>query len=125
MPPLSPKARLFLRDGVGSILQLDVILLLCRDDRRWWNAEQIAAELATSADAASLALEELAARNLFDVRIGSTLGYRFAPVDDHVRATLGEIAADSYAAREAVASGHRVNAARRFAEAFRLRNPGG
>lgn len=122
---LSPHARRFLRDTVGSLLQLDIILLLQRDDTRWWNADQIAQEFRVGPATTGLALEELASRNLLDVRIGSTLAYRFSPLEERVRRVLAEIAADPYPARELVASGATATAARRFAEAFRLRNSDG
>lgn len=119
---LSPQAITFLRECFRSILDLDIILLLERDAARWWSADQIAQELRASASAAASSLEALAARNLLDVRIGSALAYRFAPVQASVAESLAEIAADPYSARELIAGGDNVaSAARRFAEAFRLR----
>jgi hypothetical protein len=102
MLPLSPPTRTFLRDVVRSLLQLDVLFLLFRDDRRWWNAEQLVEELKAPQLAVSTALEELAASNLLDVRIGSTLTYRFAPVEAASRAAVGEAAARPDDARDAV-----------------------
>ncbi|HVL70013.1 MAG TPA: hypothetical protein VM364_22330 [Vicinamibacterales bacterium] len=110
---------------MGSILQLDIILLLHREENRWWSAEQIAQEIRVGPTTTALALEELASRNLLDVRIGSTLAYRFSPVEEGVRGVLAEIAADHYTAREIVAAGAAGHAARRFAEAFRLRKTDG
>lgn len=122
---LSPHARNFLRESVRSLLELDAILLLQRNDQRWWSAEQIAEELRVGSDPASSALESLAACNLLDVRIGGTLAYRFAPVEPAARSTVGEIASDPYVARELVAGGDIARAARRFADAFRLRKSDG
>ena len=122
---LSLPARHFLRQAIASILQLDILLVLCRDETRWWNAEQIARELGASMEHVSTALEELAGRNLLDVRIGGTLAYRFAPVDATAAALLTEIGSNVYGARELVASGMRVSAAQRFADAFRLRRTDG
>lgn len=108
------------------MLQLDIILLLQRDDARWWNAEQIAEELRVGPNASAGALEALASSNLLDVRIGTALTYRYSPVQAGDRQLLTEIALDHYTARELVAGGDNVAAAaRRFADAFRLRKTNG
>lgn len=122
---LSPQANKFLREGVRSLLELDVLLLLHRDDNRWWSAEQLVQELRVRPEAAGSTLETLAARNLLDVRIGSTLTYRFAPVELPLRVTVGEIATDPYAARELMMGADIATAARRFADAFKLRKTDG
>lgn len=85
-----------------SQLQIDLLLLLSRDDQRWWNARQFSAELTVPEPMVGSALEGLAACNLLDVRIGATLAYRLAPVDDESRAALGEALARLYDTREAV-----------------------
>jgi hypothetical protein len=123
--PLSPAAQLFVRTRLGSILQLDIVLLLQADADVWWSAERVAAQLRVAVDAARLALEALASGNLLDVRIASDLTYRFAPWHESAARVLGEIAASHYEAREIVARAAAAGTAERFANAFRIRKSDG
>jgi hypothetical protein len=124
--PLSQEAEAFLTACVNSILELDVVLVLQNDDARWWNADQVAAEMRIGMPLAAAALEALAARNLLDVRIGGSLTYRFAPLEDRVRTTTQEISRNHYAARELIVARRQTRtAAERFAAAFKLRKEDG
>jgi hypothetical protein len=82
----------------------------------------IAEELRVGQDAARQALEELGTTNLLDMRIGTDLTYRFAPWQADAAQFINEIAAARYEARELVAQRGSVTAAKRFADAFRLRS---
>ena len=99
---LSPRASAFLRESIRSVDELETILLLHGDSSRWWSAEQIARTLGMPADAAARALEALAARNLLDVRVGESLTYCWAPLQDHLLDTLREVALKRSKARVAV-----------------------
>ena len=116
--PLSASAKEFVRSRLGSLIQLDAALLLQSDADVWWSAERLSDALRVPLDAARLALEALAARNLLDVRIAIDLTYRFAPWHASAAQLMGEIAANHYEAREIVARG--ATAAERFADAFRV-----
>ena len=72
--------------------------------------------------AARQALEELGTTNLLDMRIGSDLTYRFAPWQPDAAQHVEEIATARYEARELVAQRGGTTAAKRFADAFRLRS---
>jgi hypothetical protein len=122
--PLSAPAKEFVRAHLGSLIQLDVVLLLQSDPDVWWSAERLAAELRVSLDAARHAVEALAARNLLDVRIATDLTYRFAPWHESAAQMMTEIAAHHYEARELVVRGG-GSAAERFADAFRIRKNDG
>lgn len=100
---LSPSTVAFLEKCAPSPIHIDVLLLLCQDDARWWNADQLADELRMPQSRVASALETLASCNLLDVRIGSAVGYRFAPVDTSTRRAMSEAAARPDQAREAVA----------------------
>lgn len=122
---LSTAARDFVRARLGSLIQLDVALLLHADASVWWSAERVAAQLRVSEEAAGHALEALASRNLLDVRIANDLSYRFAPWHESAAELIAEIAEHHYEAREVVARGGSETAAERFADAFRIRKNDG
>lgn len=122
---LSAAAREFLRARLGSLVQLDIALLLHADASVWWSAERVAGHLRVSTDAATQALETLASRNLLDVRIASDLTYRFAPWHESTAALVAEIADHHYEARELVARAGGDTVAARFADAFKIRKTDG
>lgn len=88
---------------------------------RWWSATAVALELRVAQSAAREALEELGTTNLLDMRIGNDLTYRFAPWQPEAAQFVAEIAAAPYEARDVVAQRGGTTAAKRFADAFRLR----
>lgn len=120
-PSLSPRAQEFLRRHIGSILQLDIVLLLHADPARWWSVAQTAEELRIGQPFARQALEELGTTNLLDMRIGTDLTYRYAPWQPETAVLIEEIAHARYDARDFVAQRTATSAAKRFADAFRLR----
>ena len=125
MSPLSAAAREFLRNRLGSLIELDIALLLHADASVRWSAERVAGHLRVPADATTQALETLASRNLLDVRIANDLAYRFAPWHESTAQLVAEIADHHYEARELVARLGGVSAAARFADAFRIRTNDG
>jgi hypothetical protein len=87
----------------------------------------VAATLRISVASAAQALEDLGLGNLLDVRVGETLAYRFAPMDSQVSDTITEIAGLHYASRDTLLAalpgvGRSATAARRIADAFRMKN---
>ncbi|HEY0875721.1 MAG TPA: hypothetical protein VGD94_19745 [Vicinamibacterales bacterium] len=125
MSLLSPAARDFLRARLGSLIQLDIALLLHADPSVWWSAERVAEHLRVTVDAARQVLEALASRNLLDVRIANDLTYRFAPWHESTAELIAEIAEHHYEARELIARGGGDRTATRFADAFRIRKTDG
>lgn len=97
------------------------MLLLQADPSRWWSASQVAEELRIGPEMAREALEELGTTNLLDMRIAIDLTYRFAPWQPDAARYVSEIANARYDAREIVAQRGGTTAAKRFADAFRLR----
>lgn len=79
-------------------------------------------ELRVSEATAREALEELGTTNLLDMRIGIDLTYRFAPWQPDAAQDVEEIAQARYEARDMVAHRGGTTAAKRFADAFRLRS---
>jgi hypothetical protein len=127
LPPLSPAAARLLHDVVVSSTRLDVLLLLRSEPARWWSVDLVAATLRISVASAAQALEDLGLGNLLDVRVGETLAYRFAPMDSQASDTITEIAGLHYASRDTLLAalpgvGRSATAARRIADAFRMKN---
>jgi len=91
-PRLSESAAQFLHERLGSLLHLDILLMLRRAPQQWFTPALLSAALSVSADSTERALEHLGAANLIDVKIGNSLAYRFAPVDEGVRPLIDEIA---------------------------------
>lgn len=123
--PLSPDSKDFVRAHLGSLLQLDIALLLQSDSAVWWNAERVAEHLRVSTDMARVGLEKLAGRNLLDVRIANDLKYRFAPWHQSAAEMMNDIALNHYEARDVAARASGASVAERFAEAFRIRKING
>lgn len=120
--------RAFLRDNIRSLEQLEILLLLLKDETRWWSAEAAAQELRTTAASAAARLEEMASRNLLDVRISEHLFFRYAPVspalDAAVRETARAYKEKPVALTTAIYS-QPVDEIRAFADAFRIRKKEG
>jgi hypothetical protein len=90
---LSPGAAQFLRAHIGSALGLDVLLALYANPQRWWSGEELALALRVPREPVAHALDGLAIASLLDVKVGSDLLYRFAPVQDGIASLIEEIAA--------------------------------
>jgi hypothetical protein len=121
---LPPVVRAFLGRCIGSVEQLDTLLLLEQEPDRWWSADDVAAELQTSRGAAGLRLEGLASKNLLDVRISDDLFYRYAPVSPALQAAVSETVLAYKGNPVAVTAGIYslpLDEIRDFAEAFRIR----
>lgn len=125
---VSTGVRTFVRDHIRSPEQLEILLLLLKDDRHWWSAEAVSQELGTTSASAAARLEEMASRNLLDVRISEQLCFRYAPVspalDVVVRETARAYKEKPVAVTTAIYS-QPVDEIRAFADAFRIRKKEG
>lgn len=90
---LSPGAAQFLRSHIGSPLGMDVLLVLYADPVRWWSAEELTTGLGELQERIGRVLDDLAIAGLLDVKVGSHVRYRFAPVRPGVASLVAEIAA--------------------------------
>ena len=123
--PLSSASKDFVRAHLGSIITLDIALLLQSDPEMWWSVDRVANQLRISSEGARDGLEKLAARNLLDVRIASDLTYRFAPWHQSAAEMMSEIASNHYEAREIAVRAGSATTAEQFADAFRIRKTDG
>ena len=63
---VSPELRNFIAEQIGSIAQLELLLLLAADPAKTWNADEAAAALYVTPDAAYGFLEGMRVRGLLD-----------------------------------------------------------
>lgn len=123
-PQLTESAQRLLRDDIGSLERLDILLLLYQHEGRWWTVAALATELRMSPVQVEEDLNGLGRCNLINVRVAEHVLYRFDPGTPALRQLIEEIVEAHYANRSAVAaivSGPRDHNARLFADAFRLR----
>ena len=124
---IAPAALELISRHIHSVEQLEV-LLLCRavPDKAWTPAE-VARALVTGTDTASLRLVDLAERGLLRVEPGGAKGYRYAPPNRRLDASVDELA-EAYATRRVTVIGlifsKPDDAATAFADAFLFRRSG-
>ena len=108
---------------MGTVEQLEVLLLLLRSSDHYSDATAIAGQLGLRREDAASALEMLAGQNLLDVRLGETIKYRFAPATAGQREAirqLGELWRDQRGLVVLQVTA-KQRALRDFSKAFRLR----
>ncbi len=88
---LSDDLRQFIEENLDRVEQLEVLLLLKSRPEIFWDAASVASSLGVLPESASQFLEELATRNLLDVRIANTLLYRYAPGTDRLAQAINEL----------------------------------
>jgi hypothetical protein len=124
-PPLPPTVRAFVAEHVGSVGELEVLLLLRAEPDREWTAHDAAARLHHVPDWVAACLEQLAVRGLAAARTaGSHAVYRLAPATAALERSVDAVAEAFRARRTSVIS--LIYAAppgpARLADAFRFRD---
>ncbi|WP_242370779.1 hypothetical protein [Anaeromyxobacter sp. SG26] len=125
---LAPDIQAFMLASVDSYEQLEILLLLHREQAAPWTAAQVAEALQISLAAAASSLDELAGRRLLTVTRGSERSHRYAPADADTADVVDRLARAYEDRRVAVIdlmsanamSRIRRSALRTFAEAFRV-----
>lgn len=122
---LPPELRAFIHSCIDSLEQVELLMLL-RGSARVRTAREIASELHLPPPAARRQLEALAARGLLDVRVAEETGYRYGPKSDELARYCDLLAQHYITSRQAVlgfvATESRLSI-KRFADAFKLRDP--
>jgi hypothetical protein len=112
-------------ERIGSISELETLLLLHRTAPMDWNRHQVAAELRIEARAAEEQLAALAARGLLSFsEAGEDVRYRFDAATDALRTAVAGLAVAYEKRRVTVVHAiysRPADKIRVFAEAFRLR----
>ncbi len=114
----------FISDSIGSIAELELLLMLADDPATNWQAEAIARQLYVTPAAAESVLTRMTSRGLL---VHSSEGYRFAPqsaaLEATVKALKGEYRKRRVRVIELIYAGP-TEKYQSFADAFRLRkNP--
>ena len=114
----------FVNDALGSIEQLELLVMLIESSDRWWDAGSGGRALGVDPGTTRRALERLATRNLLAVNLGNDVSYRFEPGSPSLRATSEAFVAayrkNPRALFRLVAETQK-RAIRDFADAFRIR----
>jgi predicted ArsR family transcriptional regulator len=122
---LPSELRAFLYSCIESIEQVELLIML-RGSDRFRTAREVAAELHAPSAIARRDLETLAARGLLEVTVAQETAYRYRPKSAEL-ARYGDLLAQHYVtARPAIfslVSAQSRLAAKRFSDAFRLRDP--
>ena len=79
VPAISAQTRHAIATHVRTVDELEVLLLLGRDDQRYWSAAAAASSTGLPHPAVGRVLEVLASRGLLDVRLSGEVLYRFDP----------------------------------------------
>jgi hypothetical protein len=107
---------------VHSVEELEVLLFLARDRRRYWSADSIGGQIGLASGAVAAALESMASRNMLDVRIAEAVLYRLDPaasdIDGCVTLTLEAAWRDRASVLKTILAGR--SAAHDFTDAFRV-----
>jgi hypothetical protein len=122
---LPPELGAFLYSCIESIEHVELLVML-RGAERPWAARDVAAALRVPVPRARRDLETLAARGLLEVRVGEETSYRYRPKTEEFGRYCDLLAQHYVTSRQAVlrfvASESRLSI-KRFADAFRLRDP--
>jgi hypothetical protein len=116
----------FIVNEIGSIAQLELLLLLHKDSSREWTVEAAARELYTGAEAMATLLEGFRNRGYVVTSESSPVAYRFAPTDAAVAPLVTDLARLYQERRVTVINliyAGPMHKLQSFADAFRLRKP--
>ena len=106
---VDPRVWRFLENHVARLEQLLVLLFLRRNGNRSWTASEVGAAIGLPPRVAADQLEHLGSRHLVDVRLGSDVRYRYAPIDPALDSLVGLVAVSYTEHSELIAafmSGH-------------------
>ena len=122
---IPPEVRAFIADNLGSVVQLETLLLLHADPSREWTADEVASNLRIDRNWAEGQLETLCEEKLADChRDPPPRRYRFGPADAKVRTAVDGLA-KAYAERRvtviSLIFAKPPDTLRAFSDAFRLR----
>jgi hypothetical protein len=126
-PPgaLPTELRIFLHSCIESIEQVEILMML-RGAERGWTVRDIAVALRMEPAAARHDLETLTARGLLDVLVAQETGYRYRPKSSELARYCDVLAEQYITSRQTVlgyVAGQSRRSIKRFADAFKLRDP--
>jgi hypothetical protein len=113
----------FIVNEIGSIAELELLLLLLRDPQKAWSAQDAAKALYTADDATAALLENFRTRGFANADAGR---YTFAPRTPEQQQLIADLAQLYQTRRVTVINliyAGPVQKLKSFADAFRLRKP--
>ena len=121
---ITPSVKELIATSIRSVDELHALVTCARERERWWKAADLWHETGMSTAVAERVLENLARRNLLDVRIGGALRYQFSPssavLEETVVALLAAYHQSPVAVTQLVADSMQRHL-RDFSDAFRIR----
>ena len=121
---LPPELRAFLYSCIDSVEQLEILVLLCREDGPW-TARGTAERLGFADALARRHLETLSACGLLQISVAAEVRYAYAPKNAELRRYADQLSAHYATDRTAIIRFVASNPRRlkRFSDAFKLREP--
>ena len=89
---LPPDVARFIIDHIGSVEELEILLLLHQKPERSWTAEELNSELRSSLGSVSDRLRHLADHELLVSDAGVPPRYRFQPAEERAARIVGAVA---------------------------------
>lgn len=124
MNDLPDDVRRFLTANIGSVAQLEVLLLLRSSRDQAWSAAEVSRALYTASEMMSAQLADLQAKGLLEISESAEPRYRYLPrVEglDNVVSRLADLYKQRRVAVISLMYAEPADKARSFADAFRIR----
>ena len=121
---LSPEVRAFIVEYVGSVVQLETLLMVASAPDRRWTAAEVARALGIESGWAAGQLDGLCGQGLAECDDSDPRLYRYEPRDDALRSAVAALARAYAERRVTVISlifAKPADGLRAFSDAFRLR----
>jgi predicted ArsR family transcriptional regulator len=121
---ISPEVRAFIADHLGSVVQLETLLMLHAAPERAWTADDVASSLKIDPAWAEAQLAMLRDDGLAQADAGAPKQFRYAPHNDATRAAVDALAITYAERRVTVISlifSKPADNLKAFSDAFRLR----
>ena len=121
---LPPELRAFLYSCIDNVEQVEILVLLCRENGPW-TARATAAHLGLPDAVARHHLETLAARGLLQISVAAEVLYFYAPKNAELRRYADQLSAQFATARMGIMRFVASHSRRLkpFSDAFKLRDP--
>lgn len=89
--PLSRSIHAFIAQYIGSVQQLEVLLVISKDPAKEWTTEEVATKLGFSETSAGNRLMSLWAKGLVKARDASVIVYRYQPKTKKIEKAIDDL----------------------------------
>lgn len=122
--PVSDRLRVFIKQYITSVEQLEILLLVGKNAERIWTSEQVFKMIQSNPESVTERLHGLAGAGFLKVENETRSEYRFHPKSEELAALVKELEKAYSVARtriiEMIYSG-RISQAQQFADSFKLK----